>query len=304
MEAQSFCTILAEGLDFPEAPLVMTDGTLWLTEVIGGTLVRIDPDGALSRVPVGGGPNGLALAPDGRIIIANNGGFAFVEIDGVRVPTVAAADYDGGCIQAYDPATGSLETLYTHCDGHRLSAPNDLVFDTQGGFYFTDTGKAFDRYREHGGIYYAQPDGSGIRKVVYPLVTPNGIGLSPDGRTLYVAETETARAWAFDIAASGEIAPSAGLNGGRLLAGLGGAEAEHLMIDSLAVMSSGRICLATLLGHRITILEPDGRIAGTVPVPDLFPTNIGFSGDEATAYVTLAATGRVAKLDWAMATAG
>src|SRR5437879_3375742 len=71
-------------------------------------------------------------------------------------------DYKLGSIQRIDRATGATTTLYTECDGHKLSAPNDIVFDKDGGFYFTDLGKRYARHRDHGGLYYALPDGSKI----------------------------------------------------------------------------------------------------------------------------------------------
>ena len=88
---------------------------------------------------------------------------------------------------------------------HTLKGPNDIVFDRNGGFYFTDLGKTRHRDRDQGGVYYAKADGSRIVEVAHPILTPNGIGLSPDERTLYVAETEGGRLWAFDIAAPGVI---------------------------------------------------------------------------------------------------
>jgi len=292
-------TILATGLRFPEGPLALANGDVWFVEVEGGNLACLSPDGSISRVAVGGGPNGLALGPDGRIFIANNGGFAWIDMGGVPVPSHQADDYAGGRIETYDPATATLATLYTHCDGHRLSGPNDLVFDAFGGFYFTDTGKTRPRERDHGGIYYALADGSMIVSVVYPMMTPNGIGLSPDGQTLYVAETETAHLWAFNIAAPGTIAPRPTMNGGRLVIGLGAGTGEHLMIDSLSVTAAGNICLATLLGSRITTVTPGGEIVSTLSVPDLFPTNIAFGGpDRRTAFITLAATGRLLACRW------
>ena len=79
-------------------------------------------------------------------------------------------------------------------------------------------------HRDHGVIYYALANGSKIVEVAFPCLTPNGIGLSPDGKVLYVAETEPARLWAFDITAPGVVNkqgwPSP--NGGRLVTGLGG----------------------------------------------------------------------------------
>ena len=149
------------------------------------------------------GPNGLAIGPDGALYLCNNGGGKYPP--GHWMAIGPADDYDGGCIQRIDPKTGDTRVLYTHCNGHKLSAPNDLVFDTQGGFYFTDLGKRYARTRDHGGLYYALPDGSKIVEVAYPILSPNGCGLSPDGKVLYVADTEPARLWAFDIAAPGVV---------------------------------------------------------------------------------------------------
>ena len=77
--------------------------------------------------------------------------------------------------------------------------PNDIVFDAQGGFWFTDLGKSHERTIDKGGVYYAQPDGSKVERKIWPMWTPNGVGLSPDESTLYVAESMTGRLWAFDL---------------------------------------------------------------------------------------------------------
>jgi gluconolactonase len=114
-------------------------------------------------------------------------------------------DYKFGSIQRIDPHTGAHTTLYTECNGNKLSAPNDLVFDGHGGFYFTDLGKRSARHRDHGGVYDALPDGSKIVELAFPILSPNGCGRSPDGKILYVADTEGARLWAFDVEAPGVL---------------------------------------------------------------------------------------------------
>jgi len=83
--------------------------------------------------------------------------------------------------------------LYTQCNGLPLRAPNDLVFDGDGGFWFTDHGIRHERSSDRTGIFYARADGSSIAEVVFPVDAPNGIGLSPDGRMLYAAETFSTR---------------------------------------------------------------------------------------------------------------
>ena len=116
-----------------------------------------------------------------------------------------SSDYVSGRIERVDPRTGAVSVLYDRCGANKLNGPNDIVFDAHGGFYFTDLGKTRARDRDHGVIYYALADGSKIVEVAYPALTPNGIGLSPDGTVLYVAETEPARLWAFDITEPGVV---------------------------------------------------------------------------------------------------
>jgi gluconolactonase len=288
--------ILASGFKFPEGPVVMPDGAVVLTEIAGNQVSRIAPDGTVSVLSRnGGGPNGLALGPDGALYCCNNGGGLYRP--GHFMAEGPAPDYEGGCIQRIDPATGAHATLYTHVNGNRLSAPNDLVFDTQGGFWFTDLGKRYARTRDHGGLYYAMPDGSKVIEVAHPILSANGVGLSPDGRTLYVADTEPARLWAFDVAGPGQVRklPFPSPHGGRLVAGLPG----YQRFDSLAVTASGNICVATLVTGCITVISPGGEVLRQVAMPDTHPTNICFGGkDMRTAYISLSETGRIGALEW------
>lgn len=289
-------TILATGLGFPEGPVVMPDGSVIVTEIRNGRCTRIVPDGTTSLFSnCGGGPNGLALGPDGDLYLCNNGGSRYV--DGHSMGLGPHPDYRFGYIDRIYVDTGHATRLYHEVDGHYLSAPNDLVFDNEGGFYFTDLGKRFARARDNGGIYYARPDGSRIEVVAYPMLSPNGCGLSPDGNTLYAADTEGARLWAFEVVAPGKLKPKDAFkpHSGRVLAGLGG----EARFDSMAVMASGNITIATLNTGYITEISPKGDIVREVKMPDCYPTNIAFGGDDmCTAYVTLSDSGRVGTLRW------
>jgi gluconolactonase len=273
---------IADGLKFPEGPIAMPDGSVVIVEI--------------ARMP--GGPNGAALGPDGWIYVCNNGGFEWIEdpVHGLR-PRYQAPAYSGGRIERVDPATGRIETLYTGTEHGPLRGPNDIVFDGDGGFWFTDLGKARARDRDQGGIYYARADGSLIREVVHPILTPNGIGLSPDDKVVYVAETEGGRLWAFDIVGPGEIAraPWPSPHGGRFVGAMG----VYQRFDSLAVEACGNVCVATLANPCITVIAPDGRIVEQVPTDDLHTTNICFGGpDLRTAFVTLSNSGRLVAIDW------
>ena len=289
---------IATGLRFPEGPVVMKDGSIVLVEIERQTVTRVKLDGTTEVIAyTGGGPNGLAVGPDGAFYVCNNGGFSWRLAMNLMRPAGPAASYTGGSIQRVDPVTGAVTVLYDHCGPHKLLGPNDIVFDGLGGFYFTDLGKARARDRDWGGVYYALADGSKIIEVAHPILTPNGIGLSPDGKTLYVAETETARLWAWDVIAPGVLgkAPFPSPHGGRLMVGLGGFQ----RFDSLAVDAEGNICVATLVNGSVSVISPGGGLIRQVPMPDMFCTNICFGGpDLKTAYMTLSGTGQLVAMDW------
>lgn len=289
--------LVASGLRFPEGPIAMPDGSVLVVEIERETLSRVYPTGKVEVVAkVPGGPNGAALGPDGRVYVCNNGGFGWhYEADTMR-PHGLPASYRTGGIDVVNLETGSVERLYETCNGNRLNGPNDLVFDG-GGFWFTDLGKRRARDMDRGFVYWAKADGSEIREVISAMQTPNGIGLSPDGKTLYVAETDTARLWAYEITGPGEIrrAPWPSPHGGRIVAGLPG----YQRFDSLAVASSGAICVAGVESCSIFEIAPHGAVLREHTVPDLMVTNLAFGGpDLRTAYVTLSHSGRLLALDW------
>lgn len=288
---------ITTGLQFPEGPVALPDGSVLVVEIRRRTLTRVLPDGEHQIVAhTGGGPNGAAIGPDGRVYVCNNGGFEWTERQGLTLPGLQAEDYRGGSIQAVDLESGEVEVLYTECDGIPLKGPNDLVFDESGGFWFTDHGKTRERDRDRTGVFYARADGSAIRETIFPLEAPNGIGLSPDGSRLYVAETPTARVFYWDLDGPGTIRPNPrSPNGGHFLAGLGGLQ----MFDSLAIDAAGNVCVATLINGGITVISPAGEILFHVPTGDPLTTNICFGGaDLATAYITLSGTGRLVATRW------
>ena len=198
--------VMTEGLEFPEGPVALDDGSVLVVEIKRQTITRCWPNGSTEVVAeTGGGPNGMAIGPDGALYVCNNGGFAWREIDGMTAPGHQGDDYVGGSIQRVMIETGEVTTLYAECDGHQLRGPNDIVFDTNGGFWFTDLGKSRSRDSDNGGLYYALADGSSIACAAYGLTKPNGVGLSPDGSTVYVAETSVGRVWKWDIASPGVV---------------------------------------------------------------------------------------------------
>jgi len=289
---------ITSGLQFPEGPIAMPDGSVILVEIKRGTLSRVSPDGKISVVAkTGGGPNGAAIGPDGKVYVCNNGGFEWHDFGGLTVPGNQAKDYNGGRIERVDLATGKVEVLYTECDGHPLRGPNDIVFDAAGGFWFTDHGKTRERDRDRTGVFYATTDGKKIHEVVFPMDGPNGVGLSPDGKRLYVAETWPGRLWAWDVTAPGQVTGSEPFapGGGKILVGLPGFQ----LFDSLAVDGAGNVCVATLASGAITVVSPDGSSVEQVAMPDPLTTNICFGGsDLTTAYITLSGTGKLVAMKW------
>jgi gluconolactonase len=291
--------VIAEGLGFPEGPVALPNGDVLVVEIQRGQLTRIAPDGTKSLFAVtGGGPNGAAAGPDGAIYVCQNGGFSWSERplpDGTAgtFPGDRPDDYIGGQIQRVSADGSEVTTLYSECDGQPLCGPNDLVFDSEGNFYFTDHGKSYARQRDRTGVFYASPDGSMIKEIIFPMEGPNGIGLSPDGRTLYVAETPTGRVWAIDIIAPGQVGQR------HVLATVPGTAPLNLaMCDSLCVDGDGNVIVGTLVNGGLTSISPNGSEIKHTACPDILTTNAAFGGpDLRTLYVTLSTTGKLAAFE-------
>lgn len=286
---------VAVGLAFPEGPVAMNDGSVVFVEIEGKRLSRWK-DGNVSPIAdIPGGPNGTAIGPDGAAYVCNNGGvYDFEDIqEGVRIPKPSgpSEDYTEGSIERVDLETGEVTTLYRGTVDMPLLTPDDIVFDSKrGGFWFTDTGFQYPDHIKKGGLYFGTIHGDPLIKVA-TLTTPNGIGLSPDGDTLYVSDTIFGRLWALEITGPGEIKKT-------IMADKPGDVVQTLpgfhWVDSLKVLANGNVCVGTIAleGGGITIFDTKTGKTDEVPVRDPFATNLCFGGPDMTdVWITASSTG-------------
>jgi gluconolactonase len=236
------------------------------------------------------------------VVVANNGGFLWTTVHGVRIPidhvthTNEPPGFVGGWLERVDLVSGSVTRWHDSHEGRPLRGPNDLVFDAAGGLWFTDHGKGRYDSVDRGALYYAPPGNEPLRQVAFPLLGPNGVGLSPGGDIVYVAETHTGRLWAWDLSGPGEVKPATGSlavrHGGRCVV------ATPYSFDSLAVEEDGRIAIGAI-GDGVVVVTPDGEELEVHPIPGDVTTNIAFgSADMKTAFITLSRSGQLARCRW------
>jgi gluconolactonase len=275
--------VVATGLQFPEGPIAVDDGSVLVVEIEGGTLARVQLDGAVSRIQCGGGPNGAAFGPDGAVYVGNDGGLAFTTEDGIRFPYALSDTNDGGSVQRIDLATGAVEIVFAEVDGVALGGLNDVVFDETGWCYVVGTNL--------GVVYRADPIARTIEIAERGLEFPNGAGLAPDGRTFYVSETYSGRVFAWDVTAPGVLANK------RELYSVG----DQHRWDGLAVDGAGHICVSNQEKSGISVIDPDGRLVAELVTPNYDPyvTNICFGGpDGDTAYICSSGRGILYAVRW------
>ena len=237
--------LLADGLAFPEGPAFAPDGALWGVEMNAGGLFRWS-DGTLTRLQVGGKPNGLAFH-QGAVFFCDAARDAVFRL---------ASDWD---------APVRIEPVAESAPGHALTAPNDLIFDPVGNMIFTCPGDS--KAGPMGTVWARAPDGE-ITLVAEAMHFPNGLTLTPDGRDLIIAETLGQRLWrgGWDAEARRWIAPRPWVDVGGVPLGP----------DGMAYAPDGLLYVALYGSALIQAIDDAGRIVRTLPAPAAKPTNLAF----------------------------
>jgi gluconolactonase len=245
--------VIHEGFEGTEGPVALPDGDLLFVENKASRVTRVAVDGTVSAfVSYPGGVNALAFDPHGELV------------------AVLTAQPGLAVIYPVDKA----RTLLDRVDGKPFNRPNDLVIDRHGGVYFTDPGgyPKPGQPRVPTAVYYLSPGGK-LTRLVQDIELPNGIQLSPDEKTLYVANTQGEYVLAFDVTAAGSV------TGRRNFARLDGfrqtPNGPSSGADGLAVDSAGRLYVATTIG--VQVFDSHGAALGTLGLPKQ-PQNLAFAG--------------------------
>jgi gluconolactonase len=238
----------------------------WTGSSAKSRLIAMTPDGKWRVISRGMQSNGTIAAANGNLLVCDMFGHRVVEMD---------------------RATGRIvRVVLDKVGGKAIDGPNDLVMDARGGLYVTDPQFTPEAQKSQPGkqVYYVSPDGT-AKVVVGPgeFAMPNGVELSPDGKTLYVNNTWAQPGenfvYAYDVAADGSLANKrkfAMLNlTAEVLGAANPADRFDSRADGTAVDTDGRYYVATNTG--VQIFLPDGTYAGTIRVPQ-YPVSLTFGG--------------------------
>ncbi len=275
--------ILAEGFQWSEGPLWIEDGKyLLFTDVPAdkiykwsaekGLEVYLEPSGFTgdSTKSQERGANGLILAAQGKLVMCQHGNRQVASMK-----------------STLDKPNSEFESLAASYEGKRLNSPNDLVFDSQGNLYFTDPpyglAKKDDEYLEkelpYQGIFLLDKARK-LHLLNKELSKPNGIALSLDEKTLYVANSDPKQAllMAYPIEENGKIGK------GRIFYNFTEwVEKEKGLPDGLKIDKKGNIYTTAPGG--VWIISPEGKVLGKIKTEQA-TANCAFNADKTVLYIT------------------
>lgn len=251
---------VATGYRFTEGPAEGPDGAIYFTDTPNNQIIRFDPatgESATFRED-SGRANGLMFDAQGRLLACEG------------------AAEGGRRRLSRTEAAGTITTLADAWEGEPLNSPNDLDIDAAGGIYFTDPryGNRDDMMLDVEAVYYLAADGT-LTRVIDDLVRPNGLILSPDEKTLYVADNAARKLFAYDVTAPGKLENPRPFS--RMGPGHGGG------CDGMTVDALGRVYATGDEG--VYVFNPDGTQAALIATPER-PSNCTLGHDGRTLYIT------------------
>jgi gluconolactonase len=252
-----------QGFAFTEGPTWDPRGNLYFSDIPNATIHRLEQGDKLSAFTTDSKhTNGIMIASDGRML---------------------ACQMDGQVV-AYDVNSGKETVLADTYNGNRFNAPNDLVIDTEGGIYFTDPLFRAPEPLPQGiqAVYYIAASGK-VSRVTNQIAAPNGIGLSPDGKHLYVIPSQQSEMLVYDVTGPGQLT-----NGRTLCRVTQPAGKDGTGGDGMTVDVEGNLYITTNLG--VEIFSPQGEKLGLVQFPEQ-PANVTFGGPKRTTMYVTARTG-------------
>ncbi|MCO8122793.1 SMP-30/gluconolactonase/LRE family protein [Stieleria sp. TO1_6] len=252
--------LVQDGFAFTEGPAWEPQSKrLFFTDIPNTAIHQLASDGTVTTFSADSKHNnGLVVTGDGKLL---------------------GCQMDGQVVQ-YDLETATATVLASQFEGKRFNAPNDLTVDSQGGIYFTDPlfRAPTPLPQSAQAVYYIAPGGD-VSRVSTDLPAPNGIGLSPDGKRLYVCPSKQAEMLVYDVTAPGKLSPPRTFCTLQQPAGSSDTGADGIALDV-----HGNLYITTHIG--VQIYSPQGKQRGVVSFPEQ-PANVCFGGDDwQTMYVT------------------
>jgi gluconolactonase len=278
----------AAGVCFLEGPAVDDKGNVYFSDIAGNRILKASADGKVSVFREDSGrTNGNTFDAEGRLISCEG-----------------AESGPGGRrrVVRTDLRTGAITVLTDRYQGKRYNSPNDVVADARGRVWFTDPRYGADRSdleMDVEGVYRIDPDGKVTRVLGQPEVErPNGLALTPDGKTLYVIDSHTRpggnrKVWAFDVSAEGALGKR------RLVYDFGkGRGGDGMRLDrkgnlwvAAGILTPRSPGETTDVPPGVYVLTPRGEMLGRIPILEDVITNLAFGGpDRKTLYITAGKT--------------